>query len=258
MIRAPLAEFLGVCIFVLIGTASDCQAVLSSNSQVSPTPKGTFSSLNVGWAIALALGTWISAGISGGHINPAITLALAFWKKVSWKKVPIYILAQVAGGLVGAASTYGQYVQPINIYEGNTNRTMATAGLFAPFPSEYLSTLALFTSELVGTGILAFMIMATTDKHNAAPDLSLFPVAIFFIVLALGVAWGMETYSFNPARDLGCRLFLSMAGYGGVMFTYRAHYWLWGGFIAPTLGAIMAIGVYDLLLRRTDPIQAQV
>jgi aquaglyceroporin related protein len=65
--------------------------------------------------------------------------------------------------------------------------------LLEKFQSEYLSTLALFTSELVGTGILAFMIMATTDKHNAAPDLSLFPVAIFFIVLALGVAWGMES-----------------------------------------------------------------
>jgi aquaglyceroporin related protein len=257
MIRAPLAEFLGVAVFVFIGSASDCQAVLSSNPNVSPTSKGTFLSLDFGWATGLSLGIWISAGISGGHINPAITLALAFWRKFSWKKVPIYIMAQVAGGLVGAAATYGQYLQAINIYEeGGANRTIATGGLFAPFPIEYLSSLALFTSELVGTGILALMIMAATDKHNAAPDLSLLPVAIFIIVLALGVALGMHTYSFNPARDLGSRLFLAMVGYGGVTFSYRRHYWIWGGFIAPTLGAVIAVGVYDLLLRRKEPTPA--
>jgi len=256
LVRAPLAEFLGVGIFVLVGTASECQAVLSTNTKVSQTPKGTFLSLVLGWATGAALGVWISAGISGAHINPAITLGLAFWGKFSWKKVPFYILAQVAGGFVGAASAYGQYLQPINIYEGgHTKRTIQTASLFASFPAKYLSPIPIFTSELVGTAILAFMILATTDKQNAAPSLSLLPIAVFLIVLALGVSWGMETFSFNPARDLGCRLFLTFAGYGGMLYSYHGQYWLWGGFLAPTLGATIAIGFYDLLLRRKDPIQ---
>jgi aquaglyceroporin related protein len=211
--------------------------------------------LDFGWAAGAALGVWTSAGISGAHINPAMTLALAIWGKFSWRKAPIYIAAQIAGGFVGAASTFGQYLQPINIYEGgHTKRTIATASLFAPFPFEYLSPIPIFTSELVGTAILAFMIMATTDKHNAAPDLSLLPIAVFFIVLALGVSWGMETFSFNPARDIGCRLFLYMVGYGGVLYSYHVQYWLWGGIVAPTLGAIIGIGVYDLLLRRKEPV----
>lgn len=258
MMRAPLAEFLGVAMFVLLGTASECQMALSTKTKISPIVKGTFLSLDLGWATGAALGVWISAGISGAHINPAMTLALAFWKKFPWKKVPVYILAQVLGGFVGAASSYAQYLQPINMYEGGpTKRTIGTAGLFASMPLEYMSPLPLFTSELVGTAILALMILATTDKQNAAPDLSLLPVAVFIIVLGLGVAWGMETFSFNPARDLGCRLMLAMVGYSGI-FPYHGQYWLWGGCLAPTLGAIIAIGIYDILLRRKDPIQSPV
>ena len=80
----------------------------------------------------LALGVWVSAGVSGGHINPAVTIAFATFRGFPWKKVPIYILAQVLGGICGAGIVYANYHQAIDLFEGG-QRTLSTAGLFGTF-----------------------------------------------------------------------------------------------------------------------------
>lgn len=80
------------------------------------------------------MGVWVCGGISGGHINPAVTLALAVWRDFPWRKVPGYIIAQVLGAWVGAAIVYGNYIHAIDIYEGGVGiRTLKTAGLFASY-----------------------------------------------------------------------------------------------------------------------------
>jgi aquaglyceroporin related protein len=80
------------------------------------------------------MGVWVCSGISGGHINPAVTLALAVWRDFPWRKVPAYIFAQVLGAWCGAAIVYGNYFHAIDIYEGGQGiRTMKTAGLFASY-----------------------------------------------------------------------------------------------------------------------------
>jgi len=250
VLRAPIAEFLGASVFIILGLGSTCQTVLSANRDVSPTPGGTPLSPNFGWAIGLALGVRASVGISGGHINPAITIAFATWRRFSWKKVPIYILFQVLGNLVGAAIVYAQYIHAIDIVEGGRNvRTRATAGIFAPYPSDYMTAVSSFFSEFLGTAILAFIIMASTDKHAAAASASQLPFVIFITLLGLGVALGLQTSgSFNPARDFGPRLFLKMVGYNENLYTYQAQYWLWCGILAPILGALVSGGLYEIFL----------
>ncbi|CAA7268800.1 unnamed protein product [Cyclocybe aegerita] len=252
-IREPMAEFIGVALFVIIGAGSDCQVVLSSNSRVAASPKGEYLSLNFGWAIGLALAVWVSAGISGGHVNPAVTLALATQRGFPWKKVPVYIFSQIMGGLVGAALVYAQYIHAIDIFEGGRDqRTQLTAGLFATYALDYMTAVSCFFAEFLGTAILAFMIMAATDKNNAAPPLYLLPLVIFLTLLGLGVGLGMQTaFAFNPARDFGPRLFLSMAGYGKAVYTYRSQYWLWCPILAPFLGAQVAVAFYDLFLYKS-------
>jgi aquaglyceroporin related protein len=139
MIREPLAECLGVMVLVIFGTGVDCQAVLSSSTAVSPAKKGDYLSINVGWAVGIAFGIWVSAGISDGHINPAVTISMATWGKFPWRKVPAYVFAQVVGGLIGAAVVYGNYIHAIDLYEGGRQvRTLATAGLFATYPVSFL------------------------------------------------------------------------------------------------------------------------
>ena len=91
-------------------------------------------SINFGWAVGTALGVWVSSGISGGHINPAVTIALATFRDFPWRKVPSYIFAQLMGGLCGAGIVYANYIHAIDIFEGGRNvRTLATAGLFSTY-----------------------------------------------------------------------------------------------------------------------------
>ncbi|PPQ86413.1 hypothetical protein CVT25_003535, partial [Psilocybe cyanescens] len=256
-IRAPMAEFLAMAVFVIFGAGADAQAALSTNPKVSPSPKGEYISTNFGWGIGLAMAVWICGGISGGHVNPAITLALAARRGFPWKRVPIYILAQTMGGVVGAGLVYSHYIHAIDIFEGGRNsRTLATAGFFSSFALDYMTAVSCFFSEFLGTAVLAFVIMAATDKNNnAAPPRGLLPLVLFLTLLGLGASLGMQTaFSFNPARDFGPRLFLSMVGYGRQVYTYRNQYWLWCPILASILGAQVAAAVYDIFLYNTGEI----
>jgi len=250
ILREPIAEFLGVNVFVILGLGSTCQTVLSANQNVAPTPSGTSLSLNFGWAIGLGLGVRACVGISGGHVNPAITVAMAAWRGFPWKKVPIYIFSQMLGSVVGSALIYAQYIHAIDLFEGGRDvRTRATAAIFAPYPVNYMTAVSSFFSEFLGTAILAFMIMASTDSRAAPASPSHLPFVIFVTLLGLGVALGMQTSgSFNPARDFGPRLLLTMVGYSEHVYSYQSQYWLWCGILAPILGALTSAGIYELFL----------
>jgi aquaglyceroporin related protein len=197
-----------------------------------------------------AMGVWVSGGISGGHINPAVTLALAVWRGFPWRKVPGYILAQTLGGLVGAALVYANYYHAISIFEGGaTIRTQATASLFTTYALDYMTMVSCFWSEFLGTVVLMLVVLAMTDKRNLPPPNGLTPLVLFILILGIGASWGMETaYAINPARDLGPRLFLSMVGYGKQVYTYRNHYWIWCPILAPIIGAQVATCLYDAFL----------
>ncbi|KAF6751659.1 aquaporin-like protein [Ephemerocybe angulata] len=249
-IREPMAEFIGTAILIIFGAGAGCSTVLSSNQGVAPSSRGDFFSINFGWAIGIAMGVWVSGGISGGHINPAITLGMATWRGFPWRKVPAFILAQVLGALVGAALVYGLYFQAIDIFEGAGVRTQATAGIFATYSLPYMTAAASFFTEFLTTAILFMMILALTDKRNGiAPPLGLLPLALFVLFLGFGISLGMQTaYALNPARDFGPRVFLAMAGYGKEVFTFRSHYWIWCPIIAPIAGAQAGALLYDFFL----------
>ncbi|KAF8158055.1 aquaporin [Crassisporium funariophilum] len=248
-IREPFAEFLGVAILIIFGTGVDCQVVLSANPNVVSSPKGDYLSLNFGWGIGTALGVWVSGGISGGHINPAITIMLATFRGFPWKKVPIYIFAQVLGGIVGAAVVYGNYFHAIDIVEGHGVRTLETAGLFSTYAVPYMTNVSAFFDEFLGTVVLVIVVLAMNDKKNIPAPAGLAPLVLFFLVSGIGIALGMQTgYAINPARDLGPRILTSMVGYGSQVYTFRNHYWLWCPIIAPILGALFGAFVYDAFL----------
>jgi len=250
IIREAAAEFTGTMILIIFGTGVVNQVMLSSNTEVSSSPKGEYLSISFGWAAGTALGAWVGLGISGGHINPAVTLALATWRGFPWKKVPGYILAQLLGGFAGAALIYGDYIHLINVHEGGTHvRTMKTATMFATYAAEHMSNLACFFSEFFATAILVIVVLATGDKSNGAPPPGMVPLVLFILILGLGACLGMPTgYAINPARDFGPRLLTYMIGCGSSVFTYRHQYWLWCPIIAPIIGAQAGAMFYDVLL----------
>ncbi|KAK2465374.1 hypothetical protein APHAL10511_002728 [Amanita phalloides] len=250
IIREPAAEFLGVALLTGFGLGVNCQAVLSSDPQVSSSLKGNWTTVALGWGAGAALAVWVSGGISGGHINPAVTLALATFRGFPWKKVPVYMFSQLLGGIIGAAIVYANYFHAIDIFEGGRDiRTLKTAGLFAVYPLGYMTNVSAFFSEFLGTALLMIAILAMCDKQNSGPHNGLGPLVIFMIFVAITVSFGMETsFGINPARDLGPRILTSMVGYGRVVYNFRHQYWLWCEVFAPFLGASAGALVYDGLL----------
>ncbi|TFK40870.1 aquaporin-like protein [Crucibulum laeve] len=250
MIREPCAEFLGVAILILFGNGVDCQVVLSSNPGVTASPKGDYLSLNFGWAVGTAMGVWVSGGISGGHINPAVTLALATYRGFPWRKVPGYIFAQLLGGIVGAALIYANYFHALDIFEGGPGvRTLKTANLFSTYALDYMTNVSCFFSEFLAAAILMVVVLAMNDKKNCPPPAGLAPLILFILILGIGASLGMETgYAINPARDLGPRMLTAMVGYGKEVFTFRNHYWLWCPILGPILGTQAGTIFYDAFL----------
>ncbi|KAJ7429098.1 putative aquaporin 6 [Mycena galericulata] len=251
MLRESIAEFLGVAVLVIFGAGVNCQVLLSSASGVSSSPKGDYLSVCFGWAVGLSLGIWVSNGISPGHINPAVTLAMATWRGFPWKKVPGFILAQILGGFVGAALVYANYSHAIAIFEGGAGvRTMKTAGVFGAYAVDYLPNGSAFFSEALGTAVLVLGIDHRDHRCGAgcrrAPRR---PLPARHLRHAISAALGMQTsFSLNPARDFGPRLLSAAVGYRGAVFSYRSQYWLWTGVLGPVVGAQAAAGLYDLFL----------
>ncbi|KAJ7648352.1 major intrinsic protein superfamily membrane channel protein [Mycena polygramma] len=248
--REYVAEFLGVCMLVVFGTGVNCQVLLSSVTGVASSQKGDYLSVSFGWAVGIAVGVWVSGGISGGHINPAVTIALATYRGFPWKKVPGYIAAQTLGGLVGAALVYANYYRAINIFEGGPHvRTLATASLEPSQFLDYMTSVSCFFSEFLATAVLLIVLLAINDKKNYPPPAGLVPLVLFIVILGIAACLGMETgFAINPARDLGPRLLTSMVGYGRSVYTFRNQYWLWCPIMAPILGAQAGSLFYDAFL----------
>ncbi|KZT36216.1 aquaporin [Sistotremastrum suecicum HHB10207 ss-3] len=245
-LREPAAEFLGTMILIIFGNGVDCQVVLSGSMNVSPAPKGDYLSISFGWGVGTAMGVWVSGGYSGGHINPAVTIALATFRQFPWWKVPIYILAQVLGAFTGALITYATYFHALDAFEGKGVRTVpGTAALFATYAMGYETSVSCFFDEFLGTALLVIGVLAITDKKNGPPPAGLVPLVLFLLILGEGACLGMNTaYAINPARDLGPRI-MTWIFYGREVFNYRHQYWLWTPILGPIFGGLAGAFVYD-------------
>lgn len=166
---------------------------------------------------------------SGGHLNPAVTLANCVYRKLPWHKLPIYASAQLLGGLFGAVVVYLNYVSAIDVFEGGIGvRTVgniaSTGGIFATYPVPFLSTKGQFFSEFLATAILMFCLFALVDAGVG----NMLPIFTVFLIFGLGAAFGWETgYAMNIARDFSPRLVSYFLGYGNEVFTSgNTYFWV--------------------------------
>ena len=248
--REAAAEFLGTFILIAFGVGVVAQTILSRSAN------GSYLAINLGWGLAVMLGVYASAGVSGAHLNPAVTVALAIRRGFPWGKVVPYVLAQVLGAFAGAAVVFLTYREAFDAFDGGTRQidgAMATAGIFATYPQQFLSIGGGFVDQVVGTALLLIGVLAVTDQKNTAPPGWLSPILVGGLVVAIGVAFGFNAgYAINPARDLGPRLFTAVAGWGPGVFT-AANGWWWVPVGAPIVGAVIGTLVYDVLVVRYYP-----
>lgn len=244
--RELFAEFLGVFVLIMFGDGVVAQKVLSKETA------GNYTTIALSWAAAVFLGYCVSAGISGAHLNPGVTLSAAVYRKFPWRKVPGYVIAQFFGGYCGALLMYGTYIESFDDFEGGRHiRTVtgdhATAGIFCTYAQPFLSTKAQVVSELVASALLQLGIFAMTDPHNA-PLGAAFPFGLFVLIYAIGSSFGYQTgYAINLARDFGPRLASKTVGYSNEVFDVYHHYF-WVPLVIPLIGCLLGGFVYDLFI----------
>jgi len=264
-----VSEYLGTFVLIAFGDGVVAVAVAGLNQSgraATPTTiflaSGDWLLITWGWCMAVVLGIYVAGGISGAHINPAVTVALATRRGFPWKKVPHYITAQVAGAFTAAAMVYLNYKDPIKSYEHvthtvrGTSNSIASYSIFATFPAPYFHNfVGPFIDEFIGTALLMGIILAIIDEFNIPPKANLAPWIIGLVVAAIGMSYGPNTgYAINPARDFGPRLFAWFAGWDGVALpgNYGNVNWYWWlPIVAPICGAVVGALVYDVFIRQT-------
>jgi MIP family channel proteins len=249
--REMLAEFLGTFVLIVFGVGVVAQTVLSKGTA------GTALSINISWGLAVTMGCYVSAGVTGAHLNPAVTLALAVHRRFPWNHVLPFIIAQCIGAFVASAVVYLTYREALTAFDGGVRQILGpigTAGIWATYPQPFLSTFpGGFIDQVVGTALLMAGILAITDTRNSPAPAGLVPVVVGLLVVLIGATFGFNSgYAINPARDLAPRLFTALAGWGPGVFT-AGHSWWWVPVIAPCVGAVAGGWTYDAFVGHRFP-----
>lgn len=248
--RELFAEFLGTFVMIFFGAGVVAQFVLSGGAA------GSQLAINLTWGFAVTMAIYVAGGVSGAHLNPAVTLALAARRRFPWPKVLPYSFAQILGAFVASAAVLLVYREAFTAYDGGVRQVIgskATAGIFATYPQTYLSSLGGLIDQIFGTAILLLVILAITDARNQAPVGNLAPLFIGLLVFVIGTSFGFNAgYAINPARDFGPRLFTALAGWG--LDVFRAgNTWFWIPIVGPLVGGLLGATIYDLLIGKHFP-----
>ena len=233
---AFLGEFIGTALLLLMGAGVVANVVLNkTNGQNSGWIVITF-----GWAMAVFLGVYTSVKLGGsGHLNPAVTIALAATGKLKTSLVAGYILAQLAGAFTGATLAWLTYQKHFDV----TNDADLKKAVFCTAPAIRKPVNNLIT-EFIGTFVLMFGALCFTDAASSLGTLNALPVAL--LVLGIGLSLGGPTgYAINPARDLGPRI----AHFILPIKNKRDSDWgySWVPIIAPVAGAMCAAWIFSQL-----------
>lgn len=226
------AEFLGSALLILLGNGVVANVVLANT-------KGHGSGwmvISAGWAMAVFVGVYVSAGQSGGHLNPVISFTMAYLGRLSWSQVPVYVLGQVLGCMAGSLAVWLCYKKHYDQTD-NAGLKMAT---FCTIPAiRHLGYN--FLTETIATFALVIGVLFLASSATKLGSVEALPVAL--LVLGIGLSLGGSTgYAINPARDLGPRILhflLPMKNKLNSDWTYA-----WVPVLGPMLGGLLATWVY--------------
>lgn len=228
------AEFFGTAMILVFG----CGVVANVLLNKTKGNNGGWIVITFGWAIGVFTGVLISASVSGAHLNPAVTLALAIAHKFSWAKVPVYILAQVLGAMFGAGLTWLAYKKHFDA----TDDADSKLAVFATMPNIRSYWYNVLT-EIIGTYVLALAVLYMAEPEVGLGALNALPVAL--VVLGIGLSLGGPTgYAINPARDLGPRIVHFLLPIRGKRDSDWRYSWV--PILAPMIGAALAAGMFIL------------
>ena len=246
-----MGEVFGTFILILLGDG------VVANVGLAPrlaAPAYNWNTITIGWAFAVIIAVYVTGGVSGAHLNPAVTLALALKRDFPMGKVIPFWIAQMVGAFLGAAGVFLCYRDGL-VASGMPNIWCTGPG--AVFSQTFwggtgagsiggYSMLTAIITEIIGTAVLMWGIMGSGDAKNMGLKDNLGVFVVGGVVLAVGLSLGGPSgYSINPARDLGPRLFGLLVGTKGL---FDGLYWLIPPVLAPLVGGILGIYTYDMFV----------
>ncbi|RKP25505.1 putative aquaporin, partial [Syncephalis pseudoplumigaleata] len=242
VLREYLGELLGMWVFISIGVGVNAQYTVGTSD------RETFLPTNLAWGFAIMAGVYVTAGVSGGHLNPAVSLAFFLYRDMNFWKMLGFWGVQLCGAYLGAAFTYLCWLPSINRYDGHIKKAEGPTGtgtIFYTLPQTFYTNGSHLWTEIYSTAILIIFVFAVTDRKNNPLVGPLAPIVIGFTVAALLLCFGL---ALNPARDLGPRLFTLSAGYGAETFNGHSTYF-WVPIFGPLFGAVLGGLMYIILIR---------
>ena len=231
-----IAEFTGSALLIILGDGVVANVILHKTKGYN----GGLIAITFGWAMAVFVAVYATASISGAHLNPAVTIALATIGKFDWALVPGYLAAQLLGCMFGALIMWIAYRQHFN----ETEDAATKLGVFCTSPS-INKPVDNIVSEIIGTFVFVLAILFITKSSNSLGSLDALPVAL--LVLSIGLSLGGPTgYAINPSRDLGPRIMhalLPIKNKGGSDWAYS-----WIPVVGPVIGGVLAALVYQAIV----------
>ncbi|HTE26413.1 MIP/aquaporin family protein [Flavitalea sp.] len=231
-----LGEFIGTMLLIILGDGVVANVILDKTKGFN----GGLMSITFGWGMAVFVGVYTSVSLGGsGHLNPAVTLAMAYLGKLDSSLVLTYLGAQFLGAFVGAVIVWASYRQH---FDATTNAD-TKLGVFCTSPS-IRNALNNIVTEVVGTFVLVFGALLFIKPETKLGTIEALPVAL--LVIGIGLSLGGPTgYAINPARDLSPRLAHFILPIRGKRNSDWAYAWI--PVVAPIVGAFIAAFLFQLI-----------
>ena len=230
------AELIGTMLLILLGDGVVGGVVLKDTK----SNNAGWIVITLGWGLAVAIGAYSVGRISGAHLNPAVTLGFALIGKTAWSDVFTYLSGQFLGAFIGAILVYLHYLP----HWSKTEDKDAKLGVFCCAPA-IRNTSANLVSEVIGTFVLVFGILAITASENNLTS-GLGPLLVGFLVVSIGLSLGGSTgYAINPARDLAPRIAHFLLPIPNKRDSDWGYAWI--PVLAPIVGGILGAICYDVL-----------
>ena len=229
-----VAETIGTALLIILGDGVVAGVLLAK----SKAQNSGWIVITTGWALAVAVGVYAIGGLTGAHLNPAVTLGLAAIGSTAWDLVPFYLGGEFLGAFIGAIVVFLHYLP----HWAETEDPGLKLAVFSTGPA-IRNTVTNLLSEIIGTFMLVFGVLAITSNEISA---GLVALLVGFLVWGIGLSLGGPTgYAINPARDLGPRIahaVLPIAGKGGSDWGYS-----WIPVVGPVIGGVLGAVAFQAL-----------
>ncbi|KFA66892.1 hypothetical protein S40285_02330 [Stachybotrys chlorohalonatus IBT 40285] len=235
----PLAEFLATGVAVFLGLTATLSVNLSANQA---SAYGDYETSCWAWGFAWMFGIYLGGGVSGAHMNPAISVSLSIFRGFPWRQCAVYVAVQFLASLAAGALAYGLFADSIRHVDPDMSEM---ARSFFSTPQEWMSLRSAFASQLVGSAVMSMTVLALGDDQNNPPGAGMHALIIGLLVTTLRFTLGYNIgAALNPASDFGPRVVAYAVGYRE-RDAFQTRWWLYGPWVATMLGSVTGCIVYD-------------